>query len=87
MWQCGTQRRSNTSYRFVVDVIRRGMIGKLRTITTMLGGWGGVGVAKPEPAPDPNVFDYDRWLGQALGAPTPRSALPDGVTTGTWPAV
>ena len=50
VWQCGTQRRSNSSYRFVVDVVRRGMIGKLRTITTLLGGWRGAGVAKPEPA-------------------------------------
>jgi predicted dehydrogenase len=69
VWQCGTQRRSNRSYRFVVDVIRRGMIGKLRTITALLGDWRGAGVARPEPAPDPNVFDYDRWLGQAPWAP------------------
>jgi predicted dehydrogenase len=69
VWQCGTQRRSNASYRFVVEVVRKGMIGKLHTITTLLGGWGGNGVAKPEPAPDPNVFDYERWLGQAPWAP------------------
>ena len=69
LWQCGTQRRSNDSYRFVVDVVRRGMIGKLHTITAILGGWGGNGVAKPEPQPDPDIFDYDRWLGQAPWAP------------------
>jgi predicted dehydrogenase len=69
VWQCGTQRRSNSSYRFVVDVVRKGMIGKLRTITTLLGGWGGNGPARPEPAPDPIIFDYDRWLGQAPWAP------------------
>jgi predicted dehydrogenase len=69
VWQCGTQRRSNASYRFVVDVVRRQLIGKLHTITTFLGGWGGNGVANSEPEPDPNVFDYDRWLGQAPWAP------------------
>ena len=69
VWQCGTQRRSNSSYRFVVDVVRKGLIGKLHTISTMLGGWGGNGVAKPEREPDPDVFDYGRWLGQAPSAP------------------
>jgi len=69
VWQCGTQRRSNDSYRFVVDVVRRGRVGKLHTITAILGGWGGNGVAKPEPEPNAEVFDYDRWLGQAPWAP------------------
>jgi predicted dehydrogenase len=69
VWQCGTQRRSNESYRFVVDLVRRGRIGRLHTITAILGGWGGNGTATPEPQPDPQVFDYDRWLGQAPWAP------------------
>lgn len=69
VWQCGTQRRSNDSYRFVVHAIQRGMIGKLHTITGFLGGWGGNGVAAPQPEPDPETFDYDRWLGQAPWAP------------------
>jgi predicted dehydrogenase len=69
VWQCGTQRRSNSAYRLVVDVVRKGLIGKLHTITTFLGGWGGNGIARPEPEPDSNVFDYDRWLGQAPWAP------------------
>ena len=69
VWQCGTQRRSNDSYRFVVDVVRKRMIGRLHTITCSLGGWGGNGMAEPQPRPDPEVFDYDRWLGQAPPLP------------------
>ena len=37
VWQCGTQRRSNNSYRFVAETVQSGKIGKLRTITTFLG--------------------------------------------------
>jgi predicted dehydrogenase len=69
VWQCGTQRRSNASYRSVVDVVQSGLIGRLHTIRASLGPWGGNGVAKPEPPPNPEVFDYDRWLGQAPWAP------------------
>lgn len=67
VWQCGTQRRSNSSYRFVVEAVRQNAIGKLHTITLGIGGWGGDGIAKPEPVPA--GFDYDRWLGQAPWAP------------------
>jgi predicted dehydrogenase len=67
VWQCGTQRRSNDAYRFVVDVVRGGRIGKLHTITTSFGDWGGNGLARPEPVP--KGFDYDRWLGQSPWAP------------------
>jgi predicted dehydrogenase len=70
VWQCGTQRRSNDGYRFVVEVVRSGLIGKLHTITTSFGSWGGNGVATPEPVPP--GFDYDRWLGQAPWAPYSR---------------
>ena len=69
IWQCGTQRRSNPTYRFVAEGVKGGMVGRLRKITLSFGGWGGNGFAVPEPAPNPEVFDYDRWLGQAPWAP------------------
>lgn len=70
VWQCGMQRRSVDSYRFVAEVVRSGMIGNLRTMTTLLGSWPQRGtLALPEPMPDPEVFDYDRWLGQAPWTP------------------
>jgi predicted dehydrogenase len=70
VWQCGTQRRSIPSYAFVVDVVRSGRIGKLHLITTSLGeGWTSDALPIPVTEPAPEVFDYDRWLGQAPWAP------------------
>jgi predicted dehydrogenase len=71
VWQCGTQRKSIAGYRFVVDVVTSGRIGKLHTITASMGdgGWRNNGLTIPENPPAPDVFDYDRWLGQAPWAP------------------
>ena len=70
VWQCGTQRRSNNSYRFVAETVQSGKIGKLHTIATILGGgFGGGGKEEPTDPPPPEVFDYDRWMGQAPLAP------------------
>ncbi|MBI5396904.1 MAG: Gfo/Idh/MocA family oxidoreductase [Verrucomicrobia bacterium] len=82
VWQCGTQRRSNSAYRFVAEGVKGGMVGCLRAITMSFGPWGGNGVATPEPAPDPEVFDYDRWLGQAPWAPY--SKLRVALWRNTW---
>ena len=71
VWQCGTQRKSIPGYRFVVDVVRGGKIGKLHTITASMGDgpWRNNGLPTPENPPGPEIFDYDRWLGQAPWAP------------------
>ena len=72
IWQCGTQRKSNPGYKFLVDVVQSGRVGKVHTVTTSFGpdaGWLATARPKPQPAPDPNVFDYDRWLGPAPWAP------------------
>ena len=70
IWQCGTQRRSNESYRFVAETVRSGKIGRLHTITTFLGrGFTTNGVERTVAPPEPEVFDYDRWTGQAPLAP------------------
>jgi predicted dehydrogenase len=70
VWQNGTQRKSIPGYGFVRDVVNSGRIGKLHTITASMGaGWTVYGQATPAPPPDPSVFDYERWLGQAPWAP------------------
>lgn len=72
VWQCGTQRRSNQTFKSVVKAVQDGLIGKVHTITTSFGGpWSTdrVVFAETAPQPDPEEFDYDRWLGQAPWAP------------------
>lgn len=72
VWQCGTQRRSNPGYAFVVNTIHSGRIGKLHTVRLSFGatgGWKQNSTVTPEQEPAPEAFDYDRWLGQAPWAP------------------
>ena len=71
VWQAGTQRKSIPGYAFVREVVRSGRIGKLRTITTSYGdgAWRRNLSPVAEPEPDPEIFDYDRWLGQAPWVP------------------
>lgn len=71
VWQCGTQRRSIPGYAFVRKVVQEGRIGKLHTITCSMGDgpWRRDALAVPAAAPPVEVFDYERWLGQAPSAP------------------
>ena len=64
VYQAGHQRRSVDSYRFQVEAVRRGLIGKLHTIICQT--WEGPTVRHEAPRPVPPGFDYDMWLG-----PTP----------------
>lgn len=70
VWQCGTQRRSNNSYRFTAEAVRSGKIGKLHTATASLGtGFTRNALEQVTDAPPAETFDYDRWTGQAPLAP------------------
>lgn len=71
IWQCGMQRRSDPGYQFVYEVIKAGRIGRLSAITLSFGEFGGgrVGLPVPEPTPNLERFDYDRWLGQSPWMP------------------
>jgi len=62
VYQAGTQRRSTASYRFAVEMVRQGRIGKLSTVEMQV--WAGPAIAHEKAAPVPAGWDYDTWLGQ-----------------------
>ncbi|MCA9216829.1 MAG: Gfo/Idh/MocA family oxidoreductase [Planctomycetales bacterium] len=70
VFQAGTQRRSVANFQQAVDLAHRGKLGKLHTLhatvyipeikTQWLPG---------EPTPDPDVCDWNMWLGPAPWRP------------------
>jgi predicted dehydrogenase len=71
VWQLGTQRRSNPSFRYAINAVRGGRIGNLKTITTYMGRVRPTQMIQPDyqTAPDAFLFDYDRWVGQCADEP------------------
>ena len=71
--QTGSQQRSDYNFRRACELVRNGRIGKLETVKCGLPGGttdysGGLGVST-DPAPVPEGFNYDLWLGPAPAAP------------------
>ena len=64
IYQAGHQRRSVGSYRFQVEVVKSGKIGKVHTVICQ--NWEGPTIGPDKPRPVPAGLDYDMWLG-----PTP----------------
>ena len=76
VWQTGSQQRSERNFRRACELVRNGRIGRVHTIRVGLpygnGFSGGGRVLEPDftkPAPVPDSFDYDMWLGPAPSAP------------------
>lgn len=70
IFQAGTQRRNVDNFRFAAGLARSGKLGTLHTVHA------GILAMKPdatplpeEPLPDPEVIDWDRWLGPAPWRP------------------
>ncbi|QDU55083.1 Gfo/Idh/MocA family protein [Aeoliella mucimassa] len=79
VFQAGTQRRNLPHFAFACMLARTGKLGKLRRVYAhpagmhaMTSGW-----LPPQPAPDPNVVDWDMYLGPAAWRPF-NEALLDG---------
>jgi predicted dehydrogenase len=62
IYQAGTQRRSTASYRFAVEMVRQGKLGRLLTVEMQV--WAGPAIPHEKSAPAPAGWDYDIWLGQ-----------------------
>ena len=67
VYQAGTQRRATASYRFARELVRQGRIGRLHTVEMQV--WAGPAIGRQDPAPVPDGWDYDLWLGQAPWRP------------------
>jgi len=78
IYQAGTQRRSTASYRFAVEMVRQGKIGRVHTVGMQV--WTGPTVPHDKPAPVPKGWDYDTWLGPVQWRPF----VPGRVEGGNW---
>ena len=71
VFQAGTQRRNLPHFAFACELARTGKLGKLQRVyahpagmTALMSGW-----LPAEPAPDPEVVDWDMYLGPASWRP------------------
>jgi predicted dehydrogenase len=63
IYQAGTQRRSTASYRFAMEMVRQGRLGRLHTVEMQV--WAGPAIPHDKVAPVPKGWDYNTWLGQS----------------------
>lgn len=72
VFQVGSQQRSNFRFRKACELVRNGFIGDLHTVRCGLPG-GTPDFSRHgkevDPAPIPEGFDYEMWLGPAPEAP------------------
>ena len=83
VYQCGTQRRNIGHFVFAIDLARSGRLGKLTAVhAEKAGSKSGVNfkVLPTEPEPDPEVMDWNGWLGPAPWRPYNRKYY----TRGFW---
>ncbi|HZE17792.1 MAG TPA: Gfo/Idh/MocA family oxidoreductase, partial [Mycobacterium sp.] len=66
----GTQRRSIQNFRVAIALARSGKLGRLRTLhASVYYPQSDITSAPAEPQPDPDILDWDRWLGPAPWRP------------------
>jgi len=69
VWQTGSQQRSNRNFRFASELVRNGRIGQVHTVKVGLPNTNSIHDNGTQPAPVPDGFDYDMWLGPAPWKP------------------
>lgn len=76
IFQAGTQRRNVDNFRLACQLARGGKLGNLQTIHAGIVALGPYSKPLPEePLPDPEVADWDLWLGPAAERPFNMSYL------------
>jgi predicted dehydrogenase len=79
MTQMGIQIHAEESVKLVVEIIKSGLIGKVRKVDIWSNkNWGG-GTRPKETPPEPEWLDWDLWLGPAPERPYHPAYLP-----GNW---
>ncbi|MBN1421453.1 MAG: Gfo/Idh/MocA family oxidoreductase [Planctomycetes bacterium] len=64
VYQAGTQRRNVDNFVFAIELVHRGLIGKLHTVhANTLNPATSHHWLPAEPEPDPEICDWNRWLG------------------------
>lgn len=69
IWQTGSWQRSQRHFRFACELVRNGRIGRVDTVRVGLPYGNSINHRGTQPAPVPEGFDYDMWLGPAPWAP------------------
>jgi len=69
VWQTGSQQRSESNFRYACELVRNGRIGKVHTVKVGLPNTNSIHDEGTSPAPVPEGFDYDMWLGPAPKVP------------------
>ncbi len=67
IFQIGSQQRSWTQFRYAVELVRNGRIGKLTAVEVGLPGDPAGG--DPTPMPVPKNLNYDAWIGSTPVVP------------------
>ncbi len=76
MTQMGIQIHAEDTVKLVVEIIKSGMIGKVRKVDIFSNkNWGG-GTRPKETPPVPETLDWDLWLGPAPWRPYHRAYVP-----------
>lgn len=69
VWQTGSWQRSQQHFRFGCELVRNGRIGIVHTVRVGLPHGNSIDNRGTQPAPIPEGFDYDMWLGPAPWRP------------------
>ncbi len=65
VWQTGSWQRSQKHFRFACELVRNGRIGEVKRVEVGLPSKNGIHADSTQPAPPPEGFDYEMWLGPA----------------------